>query len=202
MELMTGVTVMGVISMVMNGLPVEATQIRSSQSGCELVAKAARAWRTPTRAVSETTIGRWCSVGTVADGYWVSEQWDRAMHQGWSRGWRVRIPVAAIRAASSQHSTRFAVAATNVWGLNLLDSTLGTGIRFRQSSQGLDLHHQRTLLLASPARWGTGLPGVEPAISRTSHPLRLSRMANGTLILSGRDPSGGSYSVLIDRSSP
>lgn len=202
METLGSLTVMGVISMVMNGLPVEATKLQSSQQGCAVVAQRARMWRTPSRPVVETKLSRWCSVGAVIEGYWISEQWERTTHQGFSRGWRVKIPVSAIRSMSKLPQEQPGATKASGWGLDLLDSDVSSRVRFRSSPLGLDSHHQRTLWLTNPERWGTGLGHAFTPPGHTAHPFRLSRLLDGTLILSGRGPSGGSYSVLIDRRSP
>lgn len=202
METLGSLTVMGVISMVMNGLPVEATKLQSSQQGCAVVAQRARMWRTPSRPVVETKLSRWCSVGAVIEGYWISEQWERTTHQGFSRGWRVKIPVSAIRSMSKLPQEQPGATKASGWGLDLLDSDVSSRVRFRSSPLGLDSHHQRTLWLANPGRWGTGLDHALTPPGPAAHPFRLSRLLDGTLILSGRGPSGESYSVLIDRRTP
>ncbi len=93
-DLISGVFAAAATHWVINGLPVEATYLKSVSSGCVAASARASVWRQTGKKVTEKRVGQWCVVGTVIDRYWVSEQWlaENAGSQE-TYGWRVRLPL-------------------------------------------------------------------------------------------------------------
>lgn len=182
-----------VLSLLMNGVPVQATYLQSDRNGCDVTRETARTWNKESQVHAvETRVGDWCSVGAIISGQWVSEQWRVQMVNGKTTGWRIVMPLNKDVGASST-TAHYRNAASDSWHLDIVDPQIATRIRYRQSLQSLDMHHQES-------QRATGRPGEPMATkSATENPLRLSRDRNGEVLLSGRHPDGGSYSVLIER---
>jgi hypothetical protein len=173
---------------VLNGLPVEATYLTSSQNGCEIAAARAKDWRRTNKAVVEQRVGDWCVVGTVADGYWVSEQWrvHSAAAVG-ATGWRVRTLLRGLRMSTGTTS--------GGWQIDMVDPQISARIQFRSSHDDLQTHHTKTLsVLTGESR----LAGHGSVSSARGRGLLLSRTKTGTVVLSGAATSGR-YSVVIQK---
>ena len=174
-----------VLSLVVNGMPVEARFLLDDGAACELAARQARTWRREKRLVIEQRSGEWCVAGTVINDQWIAVQWRRAAQDRQSNGWHIRMPLRAT--GPSVPVSHMAP----TWNLDVVDRGIQARMRFRQSSNGLEVHHQgseRALEMSS------SVGGVTP-----SSAIRLSRRDDGRVLVSGRHPSGGSYSVVIDR---
>lgn len=167
------------------GVDLNATYLHGDQSGCAIASQRAHEWRREGRVAIEQQVGKWCVVGTVVGDQWVAEQWDSTALPGRARGWRIRIPL-------RQAAARTAVAKSD-WPLDLTDRHLGTRIRMRHSLQTLDDHHQASLMhLEKTVR-------LQAASTRELPGGRLTTFAQGQVLLSGKEPLLGSYSILIQR---
>lgn len=177
------------LSLIVQGTSLHADYLRGTDTACVMSARSAQQWQKLGRAVVQQRIGPWCVSGTVEQGYWIAEQW-RDQPTG-AQGWRIRIPLGNLRQSG--------VFDANAWGLDVIDPAIASRIRYRQSSQVLARHH-----LDSAALMGAH-HGAELGAAAASHdepiraPLRLTQLNRGTLLLSGRHPDGGSYSVVIER---
>lgn len=155
------------LSLIVNGTPVQASFLHGSAPGCEMSAHTATQWRSAGAVVVEQRAGDWCTVGRVADGYWLAEQWQAKASVGnKSRGWLVRIPLKREQGwRDSSHSRQ------STWPLDVFDNEISARIRYRQSFDLPDDHHQKSLRSAPP----------------------------DALVLTRPHPDGGSYSVVIER---
>jgi len=102
-------------------------------------------------------------------------------------GWRVRLPLSG--------GSNPALPARLAWPLDLVDPTIATRIQFRSSLDSLDTHHQKTLALIAGKDQLSAAPSVETS---QGNPLRISRLRNGQLVVSGNSV-GTRYSVVIQR---
>lgn len=181
------------LSMMLNGVPIQATYMQAERDGCRLAEETANEWKKQTGVTPvQIRVANWCTVGAVIAGQWVSEQWRANVLNGKSSGWRIVMPlhrnVGALTADINQKDIAY-----DPWQLDVIDPQIATRIRYRQSLKGLDAHHQESQLT-------TGKPLASAiASSKTAQPLRLSRHRNGEVLLTGHHPDGGSYSVLIER---
>lgn len=187
-DLISGVFAAAAAHWVINGLPIEATYLKSASSGCIVASARASVWRQAGKRVAEQRVGQWCVVGTVIDRHWVSEQWhaEPAGSHG-TYGWRVRLPLGSY-AGSSQFSQLG-------WPIDLMDPTISARIQFRASLDSLDTHHQKTLQSITS---DTGAVQAVTTPITNKNPLRISRLANGALVVSGSS-AGSRYSVVIQR---
>lgn len=187
-DLISGVFAATAVHWVINGLPVEATYLKSASSGCVAASQRATVWRQAGKKVAEQRVGQWCVVGTVVDHYWVSEQWQAESAGGpGAYGWRVRLPLVRHKEPSTSIQPS--------WPLDLFDPAISARIRFRASLDSLDTHHQKTL--RSMALDPRDFPAVSAPIVN-KNPLRISRLVNGVLVVSGSS-AGARYSVVIQR---
>lgn len=180
------------LSMMLNGLPIQATYLQGDRDGCRLAEETANDWKKqPGVTPVQIRVAQWCTVGAVISGQWVSEQWRADAINGRTSGWRIVMPLhKQVGTAAGIHRRDLA---QDPWQLDVIDPQIATRIRYRQSLQGLDAHHQES-------QRTTGKPLALPiASSKPEQPLRLSRHRNGEVLVSGRHPDGGSYSVLIER---
>ena len=203
----------GVVTMMVNGTPIEATYLHSTLPGCVQSKQTARTWRSENQIVVEQAIGPWCVAGTVIDHYWVAEQWaanegvsaqdnrairgTEATHKALPKGvqatgWRIRIPLSALQKRPTL--TR------SDWGIDLVDSSINTRFRFRQSPLGLEHHHRKSLTMSGQDEFRAShvstFRGREGALQ---HPVLLTRKPDGGVLLSGRTQRGESFSALIER---
>lgn len=181
------------LSLVVQGTPLHADYLRSVEPACVMSARAAQQWRSQGRSVVQQRIGSWCVSGTVDQGQWLAEQW-RDLSAG-AQGWRIRIPLASVVHRSAPDA--------NAWGVDVIDPAIESRIRYRQSLQVLDQHHRDSAVLMG-ARNGATAPDTTNARQVNSRqmntpPFRLSQLDHGAVLLSGRHPDGGSYSVVIER---
>lgn len=176
------------LSLIVQGTPLHADYLRSTESACTMSARAAQHWRRQGHTVVQQHVGSWCVSGTVEQGQWVAEQW-RDLAVG-AQGWRIRIPLAGtVRRSASD---------TNHWALDVMDPAIESRIRYRQSLQVLDQHHRDSATLMG-ARSAVGGFNAVPMRQTNASPLRLNQLDQGAVLLSGRHPDGGSYSVVIER---
>ncbi len=188
LDLISGVFAAAATHWVVNGLPIEATYLKSESSGCAMAGARAAAWRKAGKAVVEQRIEKWCVVGTVIERYWVSEQWQASpVGSVGAFGWRVRLPLLGRKHLG--HSSHLS------WPIDLVDPAISARIQFRSSQDNLDTHHQKTL--SAFMADGQSSKAAGTPISNLS-PLRISRLNNGELVISGSSPSAR-YSVVIQR---
>lgn len=173
------------LALQVGGVEMNATFLQANQPGCVIAAQRAKDWRQEGKLAVEQRIGKWCVAGTVQNDYWVAEQWDADAPPSRAQGWRVRIPIRQIQ--------NTAQAANHYWPFTVLDRHLNVRLQMRHSLQTLDDHHQASLL------------NLEKQIGRHSGAVqhlpdgRLTTFDQGQILLSGRDPLRGSYSILIQR---
>lgn len=132
------------LSLVVNGISMQANLLHGNVSGCEMSAATAKQWRALGAIVTEQQIGAWCVVGKVADGFWHAEQWEAARTSSQrSRGWQVRIPLSA-------HKTGWYAPSRvgSSWALDVFDPEINARFRYRQSYLSPDAHHKKSLSLA------------------------------------------------------
>lgn len=181
------------LSLLVNGVPLQATYLQGDRDGCDVVRETARQWQKHHGVqAAQVKLEGWCTVGAVISGQWVSEQWRTQRVLGKVTGWRVVIPLAQRQAGVST-GAGVHISDAHSWHLDVFDREIATRIRYRQSLQSLDHHHQQSHRALGKA---SVLPVSSPS---ANHPLRLSRHRNGEVLVSGRHPDGGSYSVLIER---
>ena len=187
-DLISGVFAAAAAHWVINGLPVEATYLKSASPGCIAASARASDWRKAGRKVTEQRVGHWCVVGTVIDRYWVSEQWQAYSTGGFGAyGWRVRLPLGRQRQTPQLPRQSFPI--------DLVDPAISARIQFRSSLDSLDIHHQKTLHSIAA---DTQTSQVESTSSATQNHLRISRLRNGALVVSGSS-AGSRYSVVVQR---
>jgi hypothetical protein len=176
-----------VMSFTINSVPVEARMLSApGVDGCVYSAARAKAWRSNGLRVMERRVGQWCSVGTVIGDRWIAEQWLFSSADGRSHGWQVSIALRGLPATTARRSSE--------WPLDIVDSSIHTRTRMRQSHQNLADHHSLSRQLAGdPA---PRQPGKE---MNTASGLLVSHLRSGAVLLSAIDPSGKSFSVWIDR---
>lgn len=173
------------LALQIGGIDLDATYLRGDRPGCAITAQRAKDWRREGRAAIEQRVGKWCVVGAVIGDQWVAEQWDSDAPPNQAQGWRVRIPLRQMQ--------RAATAAKPDWPFGVVDRQLGVRIQLRHSLQALADHHEASLLSLQKQ---VGLIG---GITRDLLDGRLTTFAQGQILLSGKDPLLGSYSVLIQR---
>ncbi len=200
------------LSLLLNGVPLQSTYLRSADPPCLMTQKVAASWRAQGHRVVEKTLSQWCSVGTVIAGRWVAEQWRQAPGQTGSEGWRVHIPLdkfasASTKSASSVTSAASAASATSAlsavhipWGLQVHDLGIRSAIQVRRSSSDLEVHHKATIGLISRESGGVAALGAfkEQVIRRSPHAL-VSQVGHGVTVVSAQTQATGSYSVVIRR---
>lgn len=175
---------MGLVLQV-GGVDLNAAYLHSVQSGCAIASQRAQEWRREGRLAIEQQVGKWCVVGAVVGAEWIAEQWDSTASPGRARGWRIRIPL-------GQAAARTAVTKSD-WPLDVTDRHLGARIQMRHSLQTLDDHHQATLMRLKKT------DRLQAASTRELPGGRLTTFAQGQVLLSGKEPLSGSYSILIQR---
>ena len=185
MESLSAVVSTVMMSFVMNGVPVQARFMQANAHACDLVRRQALEWRQQKHMVVEKRVAEWCVAGTTINGRWVSVQWRQSDPRSLANGWHVEIPL-----QSSSRSVLEAQAPAP-WAFDLQDRSINTRIRFRQSPSGLSSHH------LDSSRWA-GAQAKELSTDPRA-PIQLSRLRDGQILLSGRHPEGGAYSVLIER---
>jgi hypothetical protein len=168
------------MSLVINGLPITAYYLKGAHDPCEMASATAKEWRRQGNAVVESKVGDWCTVGMVSKGEWIAQQW-RAIgtpntytrsgqsESHRSEGWRTHIPLHGFSNRSLSRS--------GVWNLDLIDRSIGTRIQFRRSQAASVPNGQ-----LSPAS-----------------PVIFKSFGKGGLWVDGLDPSGGHYSIAIQR---
>lgn len=181
------------LSLIVQGTPMHADYLRSVDSACVMSARAAKQWNGQGRTVVQQRIGSWCVSGTVDQGQWLAEQWRDL--PGGAQGWRIRIPLGGVVHRSGPEA--------NAWGVDVIDPAIESRIRYRQSLQVLDQHHRDSAVLMgtrSALNPPNAMNAWQTSIRQTNPPpLRLSQLDHGAVLLSGRHPDGGSYSVVIER---
>ena len=194
------------LSLLLNGVPLQSTYLRSADPPCLMTQKVAASWRAQGHRVVEKTLSQWCSVGTVIAGRWVAEQWRQAPGQTGSEGWRVHIPLDKFASASTKSASSVTSAASAFstarapWGLQVHDLGIRSAIQVRRSSSGLEVHHKATIGLISRESGGVAALGAfkEQVIRRSPHAL-VSQVGHGVTVVSGQTQATGSYSVVIRR---
>lgn len=178
-------SVLASLALQVGGMDLNATYLQGDRPGCVIAAQRVKDWRQEGRVAVEQRIGKWCVAGAVVGDHWVAEQWDSDAPPARARGWRVLIPL------RQKHSTD--KAADPYWPLDVIDRQLGVRLQMRHSLDGLDNHHQASLLSLKQR--------VDPhaAMTRTLRDGRLTTFSQGQILLSGKDPLLGSYSILIQR---
>lgn len=176
-------TLASALSLVINGVPIQATYMHGQQPGCRLAQETAAVWRRENRIVMEREVNQWCVVGTLHGGTWVSEQWRNTKDGKSSEGWRIVIPI----------TFDANVPATSGANIDLVDHSINTQILYIQSRQDVKTQHY----LALKKRGADNLSQPENLTSR--NPLLINRLMNGDLLITGSHPDGGSYSVEIKR---
>lgn len=176
-----------VMSFTINSVPIEARMLSAPGiDGCVHAAARAKAWRSNSLRVMERRVGQWCSVGTVIGDRWVAEQWLFRSADARSHGWQVSIALGGLPAVAAKGSSE--------WPLDIVDSSIQTRTRMRQSHQSLADHHSLSRQLA-----GDPAPRQSKKEPDTASGLLVSHLRSGAVLLSAKDPSGKSYSVWIDR---
>lgn len=168
------------LSLVVNGMPISATYLQSTQDPCEMTGFVAGEWRKKGSKVAQSKTGPWCTVGMVKDGAWIAEQWRfvaknsatpalARSHPLRSEGWRIRIPLEGMVGRSGRPK--------HPWQLDVLDQSLGARIQFRSLSE-FDLR------IAQLTK---------------DNPVALSSSIDGGLMVKGLDHTGRGYAVAIQR---
>lgn len=185
------------LSMLLNGVSLQGTYLRSDDPPCLMTQRTAASWRAQGHRVVEKTISQWCSVGTVIAGNWVAEQWRQVPGQTASEGWRVHIPLDKVASASP---TSALSAARAPWGLQVHDLGIRAAIQVRRSSSDLETHHKATIGLISRESGSVAALGTlkEQVIRRSAHTL-VSQVGHGITVVSAQTQATGSYSVVIRR---
>jgi hypothetical protein len=184
------------LSMVINQVPVQGQYLQSDQPACQITAQQAMIWKAQGHHPVEKQVGSWCTVGTVINNVWVAEQWQRKSQTGQqallSEGWRIRIPLALNQQVRNRHS--------GDWGLDIEDQGIQARISVRKSSGNLALHHQSSLAFIQARTLGghSAVRTLPKDVHRNENAV-ISRLDNGTVVLSGRHETEGSYSVVIQR---
>lgn len=130
------------LSLIVNGVPLQANFLQGNAPGCEMSGNTAKEWRSAGEVVVEQRVGAWCIAGKVAQGHWVAEQWRTGLTPGGrSSGWLVRIPLQGERKTQSS----FSGAHRRFWPLDVYDVELKARFRFRQSPASFREHHQTSL---------------------------------------------------------
>jgi hypothetical protein len=130
------------LSLMVNGIPVNASFLKGNAPACEMSASTAKNWRATGAVVVEQRVGAWCIAGKVADGYWLAEQWRKGFSTDkTSTGWLVRIP---LHARSRQHANG-SHSRQSLWPLEVFDAEIKTSLKYRQSFASLDDHHRKSL---------------------------------------------------------
>ena len=133
------------LSLIVNGVPVQANFLQGNALGCEMSGNTAKEWRAAGALVVEQRVGAWCIAGKVAQGHWVAEQWrTEPSFGGKSSGWLVRIPLQGER----KTQRNFSGSRQAFWPLDVYDAELKTRVRFRQSPASFQEHHQKSLSAA------------------------------------------------------
>lgn len=133
------------LSLMVNGIPVNASFLKGNAAACEMSASTARNWRAAGAFVIEHYVGDWCIAGRVADGYWLAEQWRRGLSTDkTSTGWLVRIPLKV----QSRESLNVSSSRQNLWPLEVFDAEIKTRLKYRQSLASLRDHHRKSLSAA------------------------------------------------------
>lgn len=176
------------LSLVVQGMPLHADYLRSTESACEMSARTAQQWQKQGRSVVQQRIGQWCVSGTVEQGQWIAEQW-RDMTSG-AQGWRIRIPLSNMSGQTAL--------GLKAWGVDVIDPAIESRIRYRQSFQTLDQHHRDSAALIGVRNLERMTDASHPRKIIAS-PFRLTQLERGAIVLSGHHPDGGSYSVVIER---
>lgn len=187
-DLLSGVLASAALQWVVNGLPIEATYLTAPHVGCAVASARAKHWRESEKIVAEQRVGEWCVVGTVIDGYWVSEQWRAAsLSIGSAVGWRIRSPLPGQRVSGPAKKTD--------WPIDVVDPSISTRVQFRWSLDPIDLHHEKTLIALAGSKVFRRNPSI---VSRSNRPLLLSRLQSGELVVSGAS-NNARYSVVIQQ---
>ncbi len=167
------------------GMDLAATYLQADRPGCAIAAQRAKDWRQEGRVAVEQRVGKWCVAGAVVGDHWVAEQWDSDAPSDRARGWRVRIPLRQMQTTDKAANPR--------WPFDVIDRQLGVRFQMRHSLQTLKDHHQASLLSLEKQ------VNLHAAVNRTLRDGQLTTFPRGQILLSGRDPLHGSYSILIQR---
>lgn len=173
------------LALQVGGLDLDATYLHGDRPGCVIANQRAQEWRVQGLVAIERRVGKWCVVGAVMGGQWIAEQWNSDAPPHRAQGWRVRIPLRQVANPGANHQSD--------WPLDVTDRRLGTRIRVRQSLLALDEHHQKSL-----SSLGRGVRG-DDGVTRQLPGGRLTTFSQGQILVSGRDPLLGSYSILVQR---
>lgn len=173
------------LALQVGGMDLAATYLQGDRSGCAIAAQRAKGWRQEGRVAVEQRVGQWCVAGAVVGDHWVAEQWDADAPSDRARGWRVRIPLRQTQSTDKATNPR--------WPLDVTDRQLGVRFQMRHSLQTLEDHHQASLLSLGKQA------DVHTVATRSLRDGRLTTFPQGQILLSGRDPLLGSYSLLIQR---
>jgi hypothetical protein len=133
------------LSLLINGVPVQANLLNGAASGCDMSAQTAKQWRNEGAFVVEQRVGVWCVAGTVREGVWLAEQWQEGLSSDRrSRGWLIKIPLSQPPGArrKSPHTVQ------NPWALDVFDSEIKARVRYRQSLAEHDAHHRKSLAIS------------------------------------------------------
>lgn len=173
------------LALQVGGIDLNATYLHADRPGCVVAAQRAKDWRREGRVAIEQRAGKWCVVGAVVGDHWIAEQWDSDAPPGRAQGWRVRIPLRQMQSAPAPTQSD--------WPLDVIDRQLGARIQIRHSLRALDDHHKASLLSLQKQA------GLHAGATRDLRDGRLTTFAQGQILLSGKDPLLGSYSILIQR---
>lgn len=172
------------LALQVGGVDLKATYLRGDLPGCSLAQKRANDWRREGRLAVFQRTGGWCVAGTMMGHQWVSEQWIDEHQEGRAWGWRVVIPMAAIRQTQPARKAE--------WPLEIIDRQLDTRLQIRHSWKPLAEHHQESVSLVSRA-------GAARLADRELQYGQISAFSDGRFLVSGRDAKFGSYSIFLQR---
>ena len=125
------------LSIVVNGVPLQANLLQGNVDGCSMAAHSAKQWRLAGQLVVKRQVGQWCVAGKVVDGNWIAEQWQSGVSgDRKSRGWLVQL-------ALPRTGPRMPTLRPFPWQLDIFDPQISTRIRYWQSHLSRDAHDQR-----------------------------------------------------------
>lgn len=178
-----------VLSLMLNGVPIQASYLESKEAPCEAAKQAAAKWTTQGFLVAESEVAGWCTAGTVIDGTWIAEQWRRVRPATLSQGWRLAIPLAGSQARGRLTGIKS--------GLEIVDLDVKAQISVQRSPSDPVSHHRKSLAAAGEKNL-RGFSGTSPIGEEGSTHL-ISRVGRHGLIVTGAESGVGSYSVVIKR---
>lgn len=172
------------LALQVGGVDLHATYLRGDPPGCSLAQQRAKDWQREGKLAVFQRTGGWCVAGTMIGQQWVSEQWIDEHREGRAWGWRVVIPMTSMR---HMQPTR-----KGEWPLEIIDRQLDTRLQIRHSWKPLAEHHHESVSLLSRA-------GAALLANRELQYGQISTFSDGRFLVSGRDPSFGSYSIFLQR---